>query len=163
GCAARCFRPDAAVDGRKSDDESEEVWLSVRKWPEPSVPEVPISIARWIAPNSGRDPKSPPVLLDRIVRDSAQSILPNLPEGAPTPVEYELLDYHFEVAAVFGDYLEGSWKPWAQKHHAWRDFQENVYSPLFGIHRDLKRLGEEFELVLGIGCLSWQTPSGHLI
>src|SRR5207249_9713007 len=29
--------------------------------------------------------------------------------------------------------------------------------------RNLKRLGEEFELVLGVGCLSWQTPSGHLV
>jgi len=75
--------------------------------------------------------------------------------------QYELLENHPEVAVALNDYMQASWNPWAEKHAAWVDFQENVYSPLFVIHRDLKRLGEEFELVLGLGCLTWRTPNGQ--
>ncbi|MBL8964363.1 MAG: AAA family ATPase [Phycisphaeraceae bacterium] len=75
--------------------------------------------------------------------------------------QYELLENHPEVAVALNDYMQASWNLWAEKHAAWVDFQENVYSPLFVIHRDLKRLGEEFELVLGLGCLTWRTPNGQ--
>lgn len=32
---------------------------------------------------------------------------------------------------------------------------------LFGIHQEQLRLGEEYELVLGLGLLTWQTPTGQ--
>ncbi|NOT00530.1 MAG: AAA family ATPase [Phycisphaerales bacterium] len=80
-----------------------------------------------------------------------------------TDEEWELLEDHPEVAVAMNDWLQAVWKPWAEAYVAWMAFQEHVYSPLFAIHRDLKRLGEEFELVLGLGCLTWTTSNGHQI
>ncbi len=90
--------------------------------------------------------------------------------GSATAVNtpHKLLENHPEIAVALNDYMQAAWNPWAEKHAAWTEFQEQVYSPLFVIHRDLKRLGEEFELVLGVGCLTWRTPNApqvrrHLI
>jgi len=38
-----------------------------------------------------------------------------------------------------------------------------VYSALFGIYQEQLRLGEEYELVLGLGLLTWQTPTGQRV
>ena len=38
-----------------------------------------------------------------------------------------------------------------------------VYSALFAIHQEQIRLGEEYELVLGLGLLTWQTPTGQRV
>lgn len=38
-----------------------------------------------------------------------------------------------------------------------------VYSALFAIHQEQLRLGEEYELVLGLGLLVWQTPTGQRV
>lgn len=157
------------------------MWLTVKKLSEPPLPPLPTSIKQWVAPDSGKHIDSPPRLLDRIKRTppearpgSATPIPPiggngESPSGgdsAPLPPsgeQYELLEDHPEVAVALNDYMQASWKPWAEKYAAWVDFQEKVYAPLFLIHRDLKRLGEEFELVLGLGCLTWKTPSGQQV
>lgn len=181
GCATRCFRPEAGTNWLASDTTDDDLWLSVRKLPEPALPPIPAHIGPWVAPDSGRTPDSPPRLLDRIPREisnpeqdpwsippptNANGEPPSTPTSAarhPACERYELLEDHPDVAVALNDYMQASWKPWAEKQTAWVHFQENVYSPLFVIHRDLKRLGEEFELVLGIGCLTWRTPSGQQV
>jgi very-short-patch-repair endonuclease len=179
GCTARCFRPEPGTDslGAESSDEDVDLWLTVRKLPEPVAPPVPALIEPWMDPGTGCDPDSPPRLFDRILRkptgDTAASVELVLTTNSrgrasgtsdgiqydPSDQYYDLLEDHEEVTAAFTDYMETGWKPWAAKYKAWLDFQENVYSAHFGIHRDLKRLGEEFELVLGLGVLTWRTPS----
>ncbi|MEX0775460.1 MAG: AAA domain-containing protein, partial [Phycisphaeraceae bacterium] len=177
GCSARCFRSEANWLVNETADE--DVWLTVRKMREPPIPLQPESIKAWIAPDSGKASDSPPRLLDRIVihapRPKPRRMVTEMgargqiargdeePSCKVTEEEYELLENHPEVAAAFNHYLQTDWNPWAEKHAAWTDFQEHVYSPLFAIHRDLKRLGEEFELVLGLGCLTWLTPSAQQV
>lgn len=181
GCTARCFRSEAGAHGLGSDATDDDLWLAVRKLSEPLLPSVPASIDPWVAPGSGKAPDSPPRLLDRIPRPRptpkpGRAAMPSeIGANGQPPMEngtdprstsgeqYELLEDHPEVAVALNDYMQASWNPWAEKHAAWLDFQENVYSPLFDIHRDLKRLGEEFELVLGLGCLTWHTPSGQQV
>lgn len=178
GCTSRCFRPDDQGNWLSGDAADEDPWLTVRKMPEPTLPPLPASIRSWVDPESGKSSDLPPRLLDRIPREvpAPRTARPAMPSelgasgqdtsGRPStagPIindEYELLENHSEVAVALNDYVQAAWNPWAEKHAAWVEFQEKVYSPLFVIHRDLKRLGEEFELVLGIGCLSWRTPSG---
>ncbi len=181
GCTARYFRPEPGVNWLGTEATDEDVWLTVRKLPEPALPPLPASIKAWVDSDSGKDPDSPPRLLDRIERprpenkpgraDPSASIGAN---GQSSPAggsatrshsgdQYELLEDHPEVAVALNDYMQASWKPWAEKYAAWVVFQEKVYAPLFVIHSDLKRLGEEFELVLGLGCLTWKTPSGQQV
>ena len=40
---------------------------------------------------------------------------------------------------------------------------QQVYGKLFSIYQQQKRLGESFELRLGLGLLSWQAPSGERV
>lgn len=179
GCSARCFRADNGATWLGAETPDDDVWLTVRKLSEPALPPLPVSLKKWIASDSGSNVDSPPRLLDRIERVPPEPkparATPLPPAGAngnststgggtphnPTDAQYELLEDHPEVAVALNDYMLASWKPWTEKYAAWEEFQKEVYAPLFIIHRDLKRLGEEFELVLGLGCLTWKTPSGQ--
>lgn len=170
GCSARCFRPDPSQSWLEADTNEDDAWFTVKKLPEPQLPPIPATIKAWVASDSGKSVDVPPRLLGRIERPQPQTTGSRnaTPQSAgnngqstgtgPAPV-YELLENHPEVAVALNDYMQAHWKPWAEKHAAWTDFQEKVYAPLFVINRDLKRLGEEFELVLGLGCLTWKTPS----
>jgi very-short-patch-repair endonuclease len=170
GCSARCFRPDPSQSWLEADTNEDDAWFTVKKLPEPQLPPIPASIKAWVASDSGKSVDSPPRLQGRIERPQPQTAASRnatppsagnngQPSGTgPAPI-YELLENHPEVAVALNDYMQAHWKPWADKYAAWTDFQEKVYAPLFVINRDLKRLGEEFELVLGLGCLTWKTPS----
>jgi very-short-patch-repair endonuclease len=170
GCSARCFRPDPSQSWLEADTNEDDAWFTVKKLPEPQLPPIPANIKAWVASDSGKSVDSPPRLLGRIERPQPQTAASRnatppsagndgQPSGTgPAPI-YELLENHPEVAVALNDYMQAHWKPWADNYAAWTDFQEKVYAPLFVINRDLKRLGEEFELVLGLGCLTWKTPS----
>jgi very-short-patch-repair endonuclease len=49
-----------------------------------------------------------------------------------------------------------------EEHNRWESIHA-VYSALFAIHQEQIRLGEEYELVLGLGLLTWKTPSGQRV
>jgi len=61
-----------------------------------------------------------------------------------------------------GTFFDTKWYPWAQVHQQWQSVQK-IYAKLFGIYQEQQKLGEEYELLLGIGLLTWQTPSGQLV
>ena len=63
---------------------------------------------------------------------------------------------------AWDEYVEEYWLPWVREHNDWESIHK-VYSKLFAIHQEQLRLGEEYELVLAIGLLTWQTPSGQRV
>ncbi|MGQ0627315.1 MAG: AAA domain-containing protein [Phycisphaerales bacterium] len=174
GCSARCFRPDPPESGPEANATEDDAWFTVKKLQEPALPPVPESIRALVAPDSGTNVDSQPRLLAGIERqqpeppanrsDETQSTETEVDptDGGPAPVD-GLLENPPEVMSALNDYLQNHWKPWAAEYVAWAAFQEKVYAPLFGIYRDLKRLGEEFELVLGLGCLTWATPNNQQV
>ncbi|MGH9857614.1 MAG: AAA domain-containing protein, partial [Acidobacteriota bacterium] len=72
------------------------------------------------------------------------------------------LDDHPEVEKVWEKYLEEKWLPWADLHRRWQSVQK-VYAKLVTFHQEQQRLGEEYELVLGLGFLTWRVPTGHVV
>ena len=63
-----------------------------------------------------------------------------------------------EVEDAFGEWLT-DWRLWADRER--RDAAvRDIYKELFAIHLASTDHSEEFELVLGVGCLSWR-PEGH--
>jgi len=74
----------------------------------------------------------------------------------------ERLEDFPEVEEKWNQYLEEQWLPWFEDHNAWQRVHD-VYSKLFAIHQQQLRLGEEYELVLAFGLLTWQTPSGQRV
>ena len=72
-------------------------------------------------------------------------------DGEPVPLE----DVP-NVVEAWEEFL-GEWQSWREEHDEWQELQA-VYSELFGIHQDQQRLGEAYELLLGLGLLRWATP-----
>ncbi len=137
-----------------------DVWLEVQNRREPELPSVPAQCKDWADLPSLRNKTDLPELLSEIIRQIPN---PNCCEGSDQPgtiPNTERIGDHPEVQQAWGRYVEDKWLPWTEEHNAWEKVNK-VYSRLFGIHQEQLRLGEEYELVLGLGLLTWQTPTGQ--
>lgn len=153
-----CFTQAWGPDEEHDQDE----WLEVQNRREPSLPAIPAGCQDWVHLSSLRIKTDLPNLLLEITRQIKN---PAWREGSDQPefiAHIERLDEYPEIQTAWDSFVQDKWLPWAEAHDAWEKVH-NVYSGLFAIHQDQLRLGEEYELVLGIGLLSWQTASGQRI
>jgi hypothetical protein len=72
------------------------------------------------------------------------------------------LSEHPEVGRAWEAYLVRDWRPWKEQHARWQDVQD-AYARLFATNQDLQRLGEDYELVVGFGYLTWRHASGYVV
>jgi len=147
--------------GRDEDYDSD-IWIEVQTRREPELPIIPHQCEGWIDKSSLRKKKDLPELLPERMREIKN---PEWEEGTDQP-EYisvtERLEDFPEVSKAWDRYLEEHWLPWVEDHNAWEKVYK-VYSELFAFHQEQLRLGEEYELILGLGLLIWQTPSGQRV
>ncbi|HOV90472.1 MAG TPA: AAA domain-containing protein [Syntrophorhabdaceae bacterium] len=147
--------------GRDEEYEPDE-WLEVQSRREPELPAIPPSCKYWVNPSALRNKTDLPELLPQITRQVQN---PDWREGSDQPETIphsERLDDHPEIQRAWESYVEDKWLPWTEEHSAWERVHK-VYSALFGIHQEQIRLGEEYELVLCLGLLTWQTPTGQRV
>ncbi|MDI6813669.1 MAG: AAA domain-containing protein [Desulfitobacteriaceae bacterium] len=147
--------------GRDEEHELDE-WIEVQNRREPELPDIPRNCKEWVNLSTLRDKNDLPELLPEITRQIQN---PDWREGSDQPESIphsERLDDHPEIQEAWDHYVEDKWLPWTEEHSAWESVHK-VYSVLFGIHQEQIRLGEEYELVLGLGLLTWQTPNGQSI
>ena len=145
--------------GRDEEHEPNE-WLEVQNRREPELPTVPIRCEDWVDRSSLRNKNDIPELLSEIIRQMPN---PDWHEGSDQPETVphtERIVDHPEVQQAWDRYVEDKWLPWTEEHNTWEKVHK-VYSALFGIYQEQLRLGEEYELVLGLGLLTWQTPTGQ--
>ena len=145
--------------GREEEHEQDE-WLEVQNRREPELPTVPIRCEDWVNRSSLRNKNDIPELLSEIIRQMPN---PDWHEGSDQPETVphtERIVDHPEVQQAWDRYVEDKWLPWTEEHNAWEKVHK-AYSALFGIYQEQLRLGEEYELVLGLGLLTWQTPTGQ--
>ncbi len=139
-----------------------DIWIEVQNQREPELPSVPDRCEDWVERTSLRNKADLPELLSKI---TTQVENPAWREGTDEP-EYisqtERLEDHPEVQRTWERYIEEQWLPWMEEHDRWESVHK-VYSTLFAIHQEQIRLGEEYELVLGLGLLTWKTPTGHRV
>lgn len=153
-----CFTQAWGHDEEHEPDE----WLEVQNRREPELPVVPAQCRDWVSLPSLRKKNDQPELLPEITRQIPN---PHWVEGSDQPEtisQTEQLEDHPEVQRAWERYVEGKWLPWTQEHNAWEKVHK-VYSELFAIHQEQLRLGEEYELVLCLGLLTWQTPTGQRV
>ena len=147
-----CYTPAAMVREEVSDD----TWLEIRKRAEPKCPTPPPVCREWIDERSLCQSANEPELRSRVpVNHPPASQTPNMVEVFSLPPEFKNLADFPEVGASWTAYVEKHWKPWAEEHRKWKTLQD-TYSALFSIHQAMQRLGEEYELVLGLGFLILQ-------
>lgn len=147
--------------GRSADHEVHE-WLEVRARKEPVLAEVPAGCKGWVDPETLFDTRKPPCLVDETTFEIPN---PAWTEGSQEPeniLKQALLADHPEVQPAWDKYLEAEWHPWARRHAEWKKLHD-IYSAIFAIHQKQLRLGEEYELVLGLGLLSWLTPTNQRV
>lgn len=132
--------------------ETNESWIEVRRSPEPACPPIPNVCKDWISPSDLVNSGQTPTLRDRILALAR--------EGEPP--SYIQLSEQPDVQARWQEYLAAKWEVWAKEHRRWKNVQQ-VYGKLFSIYQQQKRLGESFELRIGLGLISWQTPTGERI
>lgn len=147
--------------GRDEEHEPDE-WLEVQNRREPERPAEPAQCKDWVSIPSLRRKNDLPELLPEIIRQVPN---PDWREGSDqteTIPHTERLEDHPEIQRAWDTYVEDKWLPWTEAHNAWEKVHK-VYSALFAIHQEQIRLGEEYELVLGLGLLTWRTPTGQRV
>ena len=71
-----------------------------------------------------------------------------------------MIDYP-EVSEKWEEFIESKWFSWVDLYQKWQSVQR-VYAKLFSIYQEQQKLGEQYELILGLGLLSWRSPSDHI-
>ncbi|HNS22310.1 MAG TPA: AAA domain-containing protein [Sedimentisphaerales bacterium] len=154
GCFTQAWGRDEEYDS--------DVWIEVQNRREPELPSIPGECKNWIDRETLRNKDEIPELpaeITRVVENPAWE------EGSDQPQSVQStqrLNAHPEIQRTWDHYVEERWLPWAEQHKIWESIH-GVYSSLFAIHQEQLRLGEEYELVLGLGLLTWRTPTGQRI
>ena len=116
----------------------------------------------WMEKHNVWENSHKPTLLPEIIRQIRN---PDWHEDADEPEtieQTECLEDHSEVEQEWDSYVKDKWLPWTRKRDAWKRVHK-IYSALSAIRNEQLRLGEEYELVLGLGLLTWQTPDGQRV
>jgi very-short-patch-repair endonuclease len=155
-----CF---SVLSSRESDKPQDDIWLEVRKVAEPKKPPMPSLCLRWVEDSPESDPLGEPHLRNEI----PANIIPNLnsnPESQDTlsSDRFERLTDNPEVSEEWQRYIQDSWLPWSEVYRRWKAI-DHLYFQLFSIYQQLKKLGERYELILGLGLLTWETPNNQVI
>ena len=134
----------------ESIDTQDGIWLEVKRQQEPQRPYIPTSCLEWLDETPGdSEPLVKPSLKPEISTNDAQTNL-------------ERLDNHLEIKNEWERYIQESWQPWSEVYKSWKA-ANNLYFRLFSIYEQLKKLGEQYELMLGLGLLTWETPQNQII
>ena len=133
-----------------------DIWLEVTKQREPKLSDVPEECEDWISRSELYKYDNTPELKESII--TTETLYDEEDESEFVEVEETVyLKDRQEVQEAWNQYIDNTWKPWAEKYKEWTLVQ-NVYSKLFTIYQELLKLGEEYELVLGLGLLVWKSP-----
>jgi len=142
-------------DGGNSQDP---IWLEIKRTDSPKKPLYPSICQKWIEASEDGGPADQPHLKQKIeVEIPPQYVHP----GSPS-YKVEYLVEHPEISREWQKYLQNSWAQWEDTYKLWQK-ADNLYFDLFSIHQQLKKLGEQYELIIGIGLLSWNTTSNQTI
>ena len=132
-----------------------EVWVEIRKPKFVAAPLLPEMLLPWVrgAPD---DSRTAPTVLDQRVVESEVLDDDLLPRVIKDTV---FLDQELDVLRAWEAYHQ-TWLTWAAEDNRVKTVQA-AYSKLFAMHQKLTTLGETYELVLGLGYLTWRTPGDY--
>ncbi len=144
-----CFTQAWGVDAEYDSD----VWLEVNKYDEPVLDEMPSICRDWVDSTKLYNTEEMPELLPTITVKNS--------DKEPPEIQMLNLEDFPKISEAWDDYVLNKWFPWADLHKKWQLVQD-VYSKLFTIYQEQQRLGEEYELIIGLGFLTWKTPTGQI-
>jgi len=139
-------------------EKNNDIWIEIRKPLLKSHPELPDDVEPWVNDDEITDSSlSEPSLFESISRVALQNDQED--EGSDGSV---LINDYPRVFDNWVNYLESQWKPWAMEDRELQKVQK-VYNQLFNIYQRQEKLGEQYEVVMGAGLLTWKSPkSGEI-
>lgn len=136
-----------------SDAADEGLVLRVQRVHPQDAPELPSALRDWVIGRS-EDPDAVLELRSRVHRGTTWD------ESSQREIAvYEELANHPEVRQAF-DRWHQHWSQWAERERRERPVRA-VYERLFRFHAATEGRAEEFELLLGVGLLAWETADGE--
>lgn len=143
-----------------SEDIDADTWIEIQKYDEPALSEVPEICENWVNHETLYQTKDIPELL-QIITINNEVENPDYDENASespkvisVPKTLHLNDFP-KVSEKWDSYVDTHWMPWTELHLEW-ELVQGVYEKLFLIHQEQQKLGEEYELCIGLGLLSWK-------
>ena len=136
-----------------------DIWLQIDKPHAQQPPDVPEKVRPWIDRDQFNDSS---LTLPELRRQITERLpVESESEGAQhwDTVVLDLSDSP-EIEELWDSYVEQEWWPWAEEDRRVQGVQ-SVYNDLFSMYQRQERLGETYEVVLGLGCLTWRSPSGR--
>jgi hypothetical protein len=139
-------------------DQHSDLWIEVRKPALKSPPELPDELEPWIKSEELTDSSlSEPGFYEQIPLSALQ--------GDSVSTDSNALASISEYPHVFDkwvDYVETKWNPWASEDRELQKVQK-AYNQLFNIYQRQEKLGEQYEVIFGVGFLLWRSPhSGEI-
>ena len=168
GCFAQAWGRNEAYDI--------DVWMEVQSRREPQIPHVPEICYDWINFEQLNNDNDLPELKQQIQvsfqAKKTNNFQEDIDESTVAGEQYindditlietrQLVDFP-EVYDSWQAYLNDHWIVWSGEHRDWKCINR-IYSDLFAIHQEQLRLGEEYELVIGLGLLNWKARIGQII
>ncbi len=149
-----------------NEDYDQDIWALVKKYDEPKIPKIPQKCNQWVDQNTLRGTEDFPTLFpsinieEEVPNPDWDSDDPQNQDEYITTIKTLNLTDHPEISEEWDRYVEQKWLPWSDLHRKWEEVQ-NIYSQLFSIYQQQQKLGEEYELVLGVGLLTWKPTTGN--
>lgn len=139
-----------------------DVWVEVKRRNEPELPRIPEPCEDWVNESDLKNKSDIPKLNSEI---ATQLINPDWQEDSDQSRYIDKilkLEDSPEIQQAWDNYIGNHWNRWVEEHNKWENIHK-VYTDLFEIHQIQLKRGEEYELVLGLGLLTWQPPNGERV
>lgn len=132
-----------------------DIWIEIHKPRLLSPPRPERDLALWLAPEQIEDS-------DLDVPELLETISVTVVVDGEGHQETLRIEEHPVVRAKWESWVQEKWWPWREQHRRARAVQK-AYTQLFSMYQKQQRLGEQYEVVAGLGLLKWSTPTGHLV
>lgn len=128
-------------------------WIEIHKPVIKSPPELPDELEPWVKDEE---------LTDSLLNEPGfyeQIPLSALQDDSDTDQSalVSINDYP-HIIDKWVDYIETKWKPWAGEDRELQKVQK-AYNKLFNIYQRQEMLGEQYEVIIGVGLLLWKSPN----
>ncbi len=142
GCDCIAWRP-------VKDEEKSDVWVEIRRPRLKPPPRVADALEPWLDSQEVEDSSREfPVLRERIILDVPGEAHDSGGVGQGTIVR-QLAECP-EIKSLWETYVQKQWRPWAEEDRRLQAVQK-VFTDLFSIYQKQQRLGETYDVVLGLG------------
>ncbi|MBI4844302.1 MAG: AAA family ATPase [Nitrospirae bacterium] len=141
-----------------NEEHSDDVWIEIKKFPEPLLPKIPEKCRDWVDYDTIRNTKDIPLLKENIciIREEQNK---ETGEKYSSQLNLSLNDFP-EIQKTWEEYIDKEWLLWTEKYVRYLAVQK-VYAILFSIYQEQQKLGEQYELVFCFGLLTWRSPAGY--